>query len=55
MKDDVFDDVDECDDEVCVFCGLPAVDEYEGSPTCGRVKCELRIQAASDYHSDRGG
>lgn len=41
----------------CVVCGRPATTDYqdlEDSPSCGRVSCELRIQAAIDYHDDRG-
>lgn len=46
--------------EACVVCGKPAVTEYppddwKGEPSCGGAACELRIQAAMDYHHERGG
>lgn len=27
----------------------------ETNPSCGSMACELRMQAAADYHADRGG
>jgi hypothetical protein len=46
---------EEWERETCVVCGGVARDEYEGSPTCGRPACELRVQAAADYHAERSG
>lgn len=43
--------------ETCVVCGEPATDHYpdaDGEPSCGRAECEIRMQAAIDYHDDRG-
>lgn len=46
------------EDEVrCCVCGRFTnghYDDREDSPTCGRFQCGLRIQAARDYHDERG-
>lgn len=55
MNEDEDEDKDE--DEVCCICGRPATELYEDredSPCCGRMSCGLRIQAACDYHDNRG-
>ena len=45
--------------ETCLLCGKPATtyypDEESGAPSCGAAACELRMQAAEDYHHERGG
>jgi hypothetical protein len=47
--------------EACVICGRPATTCYppdtdpdSASPSCGGVVCEIRIQAAIDYHEEVG-
>lgn len=42
---------------LCAACGKPAEDFYpdaDGEPSCGRAECEIRMQAAEDYHDERG-
>lgn len=46
--------------ELCGICGKPATtyyppDDADGEPSCGAAACELRMQAAQDYHDERGG
>lgn len=49
------------DDDKCVLCGLPATEWYgetdttPGTPWCGRWSCGVSMQAAADYHDERGG
>jgi len=44
----------------CAACPRPATTHYppdadHGEPSCGRMACEYRMQAAQDYHDERGG
>ena len=43
--------------EPCCVCGRPATTRYddrEDCPSCGRLACEYQMQAAIDYHDERG-
>lgn len=54
------DDVRTLDDERCVICGRRALTEYppqreDAAPSCGRIACELQMQAAEDFHDEHSG